>query len=173
MKRQYDLLPIYGHTCLERLWQTVNVSNCSSFTLRFMSAGLYLCVCTESHIRSGKSESQVADYPIFIYKGPSAFPTVNRKRSQVMHVMDLVSTIKEQLRKQVRLQAVQLLHTDPGILTDTTSVFLPIQSWQISLSGTSLILPNPTDEGRSPAYIKSQPLLSLLLPTLHSGLSRG
>lgn len=41
-----------------------------------------------------------------------------------MRVADLVIMIKNLLRKRMRLQTVQLLHTDPWILTEVTSAFL-------------------------------------------------
>ena len=173
-----EVLPIEGEKAVwfvAHLWEHLpcqgsgrhgNVPNCSLFTLPFPSASLDLCVYTESHICSGKSGSQVDDYPILIYKEPSAFPTVNCSRSQVMRVMDLGSTIKKQLRKQMRRQAVQLLPTEPWMLTDPTSAFLPAQSQHISLAGTSLTQPSPSQatKGRWPAYLKSQPLLSLPTP---------
>lgn len=112
-----------GSTIAAHLWEDlprksfgrhVKVPNSSLFTLPFVSAILFLCMYTESHVCSGKSESQVDDYAIFIYKEPSAFPTMNCYRSQVMQVMDLVSTIKKLLRRQMRLQAVQLCTQTPG-----------------------------------------------------------
>lgn len=74
-----------GSTIAAHLWEDlprksfgrhVKVPNSSLFTLPFVSAILYLCMYTESHICSGKSDSQVDDYAIFIYKEPSAFPTM-------------------------------------------------------------------------------------------------
>lgn len=41
-----------------------------------------------------------------------------------MRVADLVIMIKRLLKQRMRLQAVQLLHTDLWILTEVTSAFL-------------------------------------------------
>lgn len=63
-----------------------------------------------------------------------------------MQVADLVSKIKELLRKQVRLQAVKLLHTDP-LDSDGDYICLPsaFHGQHIALSlkaPTSLTQPN-------------------------------
>lgn len=98
--------PFMGTPALERLWQTWK---CSQLVTVYSTFRVCNPISTHTyrtpHLLS-KSESQVDDYPVFIYKEPSAFPTVNCYRSQVVQVADLVSKIKELLRKQVRLQAV-------------------------------------------------------------------
>lgn len=115
---------LWEHLPWKGFGRPVNVPNCLLFTSPFMSAILHLHIHIESHICSGKPGSQVDDYPIFTYKKPSAFPTMNGYRSQVTWVLDFLNTIKKLLRKQMRWQAAQLLCTQPQILTEVASAFL-------------------------------------------------
>lgn len=77
-----------------------------------------------------KSGSQVDDYPIFIDKEPSAFPTAHCYRSQAVQATESGRAIKEPLRKQTGFLAVRLLYTGPldpsGGYICLPSAFLPI-----------------------------------------------
>jgi hypothetical protein len=97
-----------GTPALERLWQT---HKCSQLFAVYY-ATLYLPTYTTPLTHPDKSESQVDNYSIFIYKESSVFPNMNCYRSQDMWVIALGSTTKKLRGRQVRLQAGKLLHTD-------------------------------------------------------------
>lgn len=130
---------LWKHLPWKGFGRYVNVPNCSLFTPPFASAILHLHIHIESHVCSGTPGSQVDDYPIFMYKEPSAFPTTNAYRSQVTQVTDFASTIKKLLKKRMRFStasAHMALDSDGGYIRLPSAV-LPPQSPHTSRSGTS------------------------------------
>lgn len=93
-----------------------------------------------------------------------------------MQVADLVSKIKELLRKQVRLQAVELLHTDP-LDSDGDYICLPsaFQSQHIPSFPESPYFINPTQlkKGEITCLRQFNPYSPSYLPSLNFGLSKG
>lgn len=159
---------LWEHLPWKGFGRRVNVPNCSLFTPPFASAVLHPHIHIESHMCSGKPGNQVDDYPIFMYKEPSAFPTANAYRSQVTRVMDFVSTIKKLLKKRTRFSTVSAytaLDSDGGYLR-LPSAILPARSPHVSLSGTSSPQLRQPTKGEMTCLHKANPsCLSSLSPS--------
>lgn len=131
--------PRVGTPALGRLWRTRPQLVAVYSTARACQP-LSVHIYGLPHLLS-KSGSQVDDYPIFIYKEPSAFPTAHCDRNQAVQAAEPGGRSQSRSGSRRGSWPRSFCTQTPCIPAGATSAFLPIRSRHLSPSGTSLTQP--------------------------------